>query len=87
MRTKQPTIMAVAPDDTTYRLRCKPALAWHAARGIAMGSQYCVVLLGQYGIASFYSDGSGSGEVMWNSSSTTPGETSRFGPRDVACIC
>lgn len=83
-RMKNYTIVADAPDGRIYRFTVPKQLAWATARGIVADTHYGCVIQGEYGNATFHSDGTG--QVKWNEKSATPTEATGFGRNTTVAI-
>lgn len=84
MKMERAKIIVQSPAGRNNVIHLPYAVAFAAARGIAVATHFGVILYGTYGTARFNSDGSG--QVDWNEKSTCPGETTSFAERTMVCI-
>ncbi len=83
-KTTKVKMVTQSPTDRNQVTWLPSAVAWAAARGIATGTHYAVVLIGEFGTARFNQDGSG--VVEWNEKSTKPVSVTPFDARTTVAI-
>lgn len=81
---KRVVMLLKSPDGRAERASVPYAVAWAAARGIAINTHYDVQLVGEFGTATFDYDGGGT--VEWNEKSTCKGDLTKFAPNCTVCI-